>query len=251
MLQTRVRSPYRVTGPFVCPDCADAFAAITMRRGSSRRVRRCPADAAGRDRQQTRRRRATHVPHPTNRDGRTAPLSCRTSFGSGARAAARARIWSNDAAATSSAQPAPSVGQAKQGRKAPHLQVQVGQEVLVAKQDHIGLQRAATMRRQRATSLLVASRELSRGSVSSWTHSSSHGMQIRPGRSRVRCEAAGRSAQRLGPVEVGALVVQRDRHVQRLSGHHEIHRPSVDRQPVERSVRLDDPAPGLGIEAAC
>ena len=45
-------------------------------------------------------------------------------------------------------------------------------------------------------------------------------------------------------VDVGAVVVERDRHVERVAAHHDVGHPVVERHAVERGVRLDD-APTL------
>ncbi len=50
------------------------------------------------------------------------------------------------------------------------------------------------------------------------------------------------------PVDVGRLVVQRDRHVERVPGDDDVGGPGVKRHAVERRVGLDEPAVLLGGE---
>jgi hypothetical protein len=50
------------------------------------------------------------------------------------------------------------------------------------------------------------------------------------------------------PIEVVTLVIERDRHVERVPRDDEVGRPCVDRNPIERRVRLDEPPVTLSRE---
>ncbi len=73
-------------------------------------------------------------------------------------------------------------------------------------------------------------------------------VQRRPVHPRSR-RRPGERCQPL-PVDVVALVVQRHGQVERVPGDHDIGRARVERDPVERGVRLDDPPVLLGLEPA-
>ena len=68
---------------------------------------------------------------------------------------------------------------------------------------------------------------------------------------RARDRDGGRPAGQLGdplPVEVVALVVERDGHVQGVARDHHVGRPAVEDHTVEGCVGLDDASTGLGLE---
>ena len=79
-----------------------------------------------------------------------------------------------------------------------------------------------------------------------------------PSQSRGAGRAQRRSSRRrltgeLGdplPVEVVALVVERDGHVERVASGDDVGRARVERQPVERRVGLDEPPVSLRCESA-
>ena len=123
-----------------------------------------------------------------------------------------------------------------------HLAVEVGRQVVVVHEHDVGLVRGGPTRRTGATCTPGSESISSRGSSS---------LSIQPrSQSRERQPRGGRGCVGAGwpvscgdplPVEVVALVVERDGHVERVPGDHDVRGPRVERHAVERGVGLDEP----------
>ena len=141
----------------------------------------------------------------------------------------------------------PGHGDTEQSRQAPHLTLQIGQQVVIVHEHHAGPGPA-------------------RPGVGQVQHDARQGVELGPrihhradpaqdpfpqrgpGRSRVEASRLPRELAHPLAVDVGTVVVERHRHVEGVPGDHDVGGPGVEGDPVERCVGLDHPAVILRVE---
>ena len=159
--------------------------------------------------------------------------------GSGARSCARARMSSNVAACTSSGQRSSGTVTSRR-RPAAASRPPSRTRGRRSARARCWARAGGTTRRSRARRRRAASPG-TRGGRRPSRSSPAATPQGRPGSGWLaRRRRAGQLAHAL-PVQVGALVVERDGHVEGMAGDDDVGRPGIDDHAVEGGVRLEEP----------